>query len=227
MAMPKEKSQPEWSDEKKSFREAFIKARSEFDKVKKTAPGHFGNYADYEAIYSAVEPALSKYGFTIHQPMKLTPNGVALTTKLSHVDGYEEISEMLLPLREELFDIGSSITYLRRYQLVTLLGLPLEDQSPAPAPDPEHKTETSSFTAPGGEFRFKFGKFGGKTFAEADKMGKGGEVAGYVNWLMSQDPVKNKPIQTAFFAWEKSHAASKGHKDFDEPPPPTDFDHHF
>ncbi len=64
----------------------------------------------------------------ITQPM----SGNMLVTKLIHVESKEELtSELPLGNPEKSQDLGSRITYLRRYQIVSMLGLTIEDDTDA------------------------------------------------------------------------------------------------
>lgn len=96
--------------------------------INKTNP-HFKNkYADLGAVREAAIPTLSKHGLVVTQTMGWAGERFALTTRITHAATGECI-ESLLPLPDEgkPQDIGSAITYMRRYGLATLAGLTSEE----------------------------------------------------------------------------------------------------
>lgn len=91
---------------------------------KGTINGREYRYATLDDTMSAIRPALNKYGLMITQIM----DGENLITKLVHPKSNTEISGSLkLGNPASSQDLGSRITYLRRYALNAMLGLVLED----------------------------------------------------------------------------------------------------
>jgi hypothetical protein len=232
----------------RKFRADFILARKDFKPIKKSLEGHYASYADYDIVYSAINDSLLRHGFSIHQPMKTSPNGNILMTKLCHIGGHEEVSEMLLPPSLEMFDIGGAITYFRRYQLVTLLGLPWEEKQAKPTQDvnPEDhprqnntKTQVHTLNKP---FRFTGGQYGpdnGKPGSGTKNKGNPEgltfddisfpDLTGYIDYMKSPAQEKNMKYNEAaihaFNAWLDQKNRERGHKDFDQPPPHDDKDY--
>ena len=88
---------------------------------------HFGNtYATYEDIRAAVDPVLEKHGVYVRQALSDVDGKAALHTSVWN--GEEQIVTGTVPLPGDTAQaIGASITYMRRYALVTALGLLTED----------------------------------------------------------------------------------------------------
>lgn len=98
------------------------------------------SYAPLDELFDATSSALSKHGVSIVQMVGRDPTGSAkdnamgITTMLLHKSG-EHLSEFLpiLGVPRGPQDLGSHITYLRRYALQAMLGLAAEDDDDANA----------------------------------------------------------------------------------------------
>ena len=114
---------------------ALQKAQSEFPslvKSKHVDNGKFGyDYLPLEQMLSLIQPVLHKNGFHLSQLFGYTPTSQTLIkTKLVHIGGHEEVSELplFLPPRDlqkknEAHVWGGSVTYQRRYSIKLILGL--------------------------------------------------------------------------------------------------------
>jgi hypothetical protein len=110
----------------KSFWARLLEAKTEIKAVHKGATNpHFKNrYADLNAIIEEVEPILIKNGLILIQPII---EGVQYTKV---VDAFgEDVIESALPLPAGVNpqQLGSAITYFRRYTLQSLLSLRTTD----------------------------------------------------------------------------------------------------
>jgi hypothetical protein len=110
----------------KSFWARLLEAKTEIKAVHKGAVNpHFKkNYADLNAIIEEVEPILIKNGLILIQPII---EGVQYTKV---VDAFgEDVIESALPLPAGVNpqQLGSAITYFRRYTLQSLLSLRTTD----------------------------------------------------------------------------------------------------
>jgi len=101
-------------------------AKMEIGKVAKNAKNpHFKNtYADINALIEAVEPILLSKGLVLLQPIK--DGRVYTQIHDTESDGFIE-SYLDLPTNGNPQQIGSAITYYRRYTLQGLLSLQAED----------------------------------------------------------------------------------------------------
>jgi hypothetical protein len=122
-------------DPKIQFIKALQKAQKEFPslgKSKHVNQGAFGyDYLPLEQMLSLLQPVLHNNDFHLSQLFGYTPTGETLVkTKLVHIGGHEEVSELplFLPPRDlqkknEAHVWGGSVTYQRRYSIKLILGL--------------------------------------------------------------------------------------------------------
>lgn len=110
----------------KNVAKALLEAKREIGKVAKNAKNpHFKNtYADINALLEAVEPILLDKGLLLIQP--IVENGV-MTIVLHPESGEQFQSRIDLPTSANPQQLGSAITYYRRYTLQALLSLQAED----------------------------------------------------------------------------------------------------
>lgn len=118
--------------------EALAKSQAEFGSVKATSRVTFKNvdfkFAPLSEILGAVRPALNKYGLTLTQQTKHIPfgnaNGLKVVTTLLHESGASYAIESV-PVFYNVNDIknlGAQVTYLRRYEVKTLLGIEADSE---------------------------------------------------------------------------------------------------
>jgi hypothetical protein len=112
---------------------ALIKARSAFKPVLKNKVNpHFKNrYADLDCILEAVELPLAQCGlFITHQT--IISDVFSLKTSLIHAPSEQELVCFYpLPEGAKPQELGSAITYARRYSISSLLGITAEDDDDA------------------------------------------------------------------------------------------------
>jgi hypothetical protein len=119
--------------------EALVTAQEEMIIVEKDAKGRFP-YASLEGILRKVKPILSKNGLHISQTpgfFAINHGGtVNINTTIFHVSGESlELQPFTMPIEERHSNsiqqnIGTSITYARRYQLCGILNLGTDAQDP-------------------------------------------------------------------------------------------------
>lgn len=100
--------------------------KSEIGTLKKNAKNpHFKNsYIDLSGLLDAVEPLMQSNGLLLLQPIK---DGV-VWTEIVDIESAEKLSSNIaLPTGVNPQQLGSAITYYRRYTLQSLLGLSAED----------------------------------------------------------------------------------------------------
>lgn len=111
---------------------ALAAAQGEFPRITKSSEAKLGtysySYASLDVILDKCRPVLSKHGLAIVQLLEGDENGPALRTELRHAAGGVLGSSFPLPtLPQKPQELGSLLTYLRRYALVALLGVAAED----------------------------------------------------------------------------------------------------
>jgi hypothetical protein len=121
------------------LQQALLKAQSEFEvaeKSKKSGSGDKGSrtwkYADWPTLVESSRKALAKNGLCVMQPIMNDDNGATLlSTLLIHKSGEWVESRMSLSLSLPPFakpqDIGSCITYFKRYSYQSIIGLVTDD----------------------------------------------------------------------------------------------------
>ena len=109
---------------------ALARARAECPTIEKTRTAEAGkysyDYADLADIMSAVVPALSRHGLAVTQTTRVRDDGaILLTTRVRHVGGGVEASEWPILFAETATpqQVGSAVTYARRYQYTAILGV--------------------------------------------------------------------------------------------------------
>lgn len=112
---------------------ALAKAQSEMTSANKDSKAHAYKYADLGSVIDAVKPALNKNGISFAQLIEESdPNTVRVTTLLIHSSGQYLGSTGSTGIPEmrgcnDAQRAGAAQSYLKRYQLQALAGLPTED----------------------------------------------------------------------------------------------------
>jgi hypothetical protein len=108
------------------------------------------SYADLASILEAIRKPLAENGLSIIQPIcPADPEHVWLVTRLIHSSGQWIESAYPVDVYERPQEMGSAITYARRYALTALLGIAAEeDDDGAGAQRGERKSQARS-AAPG------------------------------------------------------------------------------
>jgi hypothetical protein len=124
---------PLGSTEQDKLFEALSKAQGEMKPAVKDSVNPFfkSKYADWATIIKASRECLAKNGLSIMQMVVDRENGQKyLYTKLGHSSGQFVASRVkVIPLKPDPQTLGSTITYLKRYSVATLICVadPYED----------------------------------------------------------------------------------------------------
>jgi hypothetical protein len=95
---------------------------------------HFKNrYADLASVRDAISPALTKHGIAVTQTMKVSEGAFMLETTLLHKSGQWIASDYPLPLNAKPQELGSALTYARRYSLSSLVNIAADEDDDAEA----------------------------------------------------------------------------------------------
>ena len=108
--------------------EAIAKARAEMkapkmDKSASMGQGRTYRYASLASVLDSVLPALTKHGVTLLQPCAMGDGVVSVTTRLQLGEQTVETTLSAPLSRGGFHEMGSAITYLRRYGLSSLLAI--------------------------------------------------------------------------------------------------------
>jgi hypothetical protein len=114
------------------------RAKLAIGKVTKNAMSHHSKYADLNAILSTVEPVLLENGLLLIQPIQ----GNSVCTQIVDIDSGAMLESCMdLPQGITPQQMGSAITYYRRYTLQSALSLQAVDDDGQQA-SKEQQTET-------------------------------------------------------------------------------------
>lgn len=112
------------------FEQAFLKFQSSAAPVGKKGknPHYKSSYARYEDVVAHVGPLLHEAGLSFRHTSRFEHGQWFVGTMLIHAET-EETSELFeMPVSiGKMQEMGSAITYAKRYTLMALLGLPSED----------------------------------------------------------------------------------------------------
>src|SRR5271154_2693567 len=109
----------------KTLAEALVQLQAQLPRVAKTADAQYGKYADLTMVSEALRPLLAGCGLAFNGRPTLSPvdRQFVLAYKLIHVSGEAGEGESPLPTSGSPQQIGSAITYARRYALCAVTGL--------------------------------------------------------------------------------------------------------
>ncbi len=96
--------------------------------IRKESKNEFfkNRYADLATILDAIEMEAAKCGLVIHSQL-VTGDTIILTTTLTHKDSEEVIVSSFPVFGQKPQEVGSSVSYARRYNIQSLLNLAAED----------------------------------------------------------------------------------------------------
>lgn len=131
------------------FLEAFVKAQAKISYAAKTKKNEYygSKYATLADVFEAIREPLSKFGIAVIQTWtaRTVEDGVivSVNTKLRHTSGGGEgmTVELFVPTKEIIESkdgekkkgpnflqrIGGAVTYMKRYSLATIAGVPFDD----------------------------------------------------------------------------------------------------
>ena len=133
--------------------DALTAFRSEVGAIHKGATANAGsysyNYVEINALLDAIEEPLKSHGFTITQVLNAIDGKPSLATVLWHEDKDGNTSSLggevtLVHAPNDPQAFGASLTYHRRYAIITILGLRTEDNDAAPKVRPAPSTQQPS-----------------------------------------------------------------------------------
>jgi len=114
------------------MKEKLQKIQKEIGVMKKDTEGYNYKFFDINQLLEKLQPILEKHKVVISQPMVVKEGATRLCTVLYDLESEELIeSAIQLPNDVKPQDMGSAITYYRRYSIVSLLALQAEDDDGA------------------------------------------------------------------------------------------------
>lgn len=117
--------------EKTTLHEALAKAQSEMPLVKKTENNPFfkSKYAGLPSVLEVVLPVLHNNGLYLSQSPVTEGERIGVKTTITHAESGDSLeSSFTMQLsKNDPQGAGSAITYARRYALVSMLGLNVDE----------------------------------------------------------------------------------------------------
>jgi hypothetical protein len=128
---------------------ALAKAQSEMENAPLDAQNpHFrSKYATLAAIRNATMPTLTKNGLVVFQTIDTADGGLCLVTRLAHTSGQWARSVYPLPTTSKPHEMGSALTYARRYSWAAITGIAAEEDDDGNAGQDAAKNGTKSLPA--------------------------------------------------------------------------------
>ena len=117
---------------KKTLAQAMLDFRVNVDSVTKDSDNPFfkSKYASYNAVRETINPTLDMLGICVVESPNILDGVDVLNTKIYMADNPSDMIESnirLLVPKGDMQQLGGAITYARRYSLVSLFGLAVED----------------------------------------------------------------------------------------------------
>lgn len=135
------------SNEIKAISEALFDASKEIKNAAMDSKNpHFKNdYASLESVLDAVKPAMQKFGLFAFQAPSACDGKKVLVTRISHKSGeYYEFETPLVTVKDDMQQLGSAITYARRYALSAAFNLTQQDDDGQGAGQATEKPQTAA-----------------------------------------------------------------------------------
>jgi hypothetical protein len=126
-------------------------AKTKTAQVRSDKGNYSYGYADLADVLAAVRPVLAAHGLALVQQTQTgrVDNGVLLTTTLRHVGGGRVDSEVVIgQSSSNPQQFGGALTYLRRYEVVTLLGIAAEEDMDAQNVKPLPERQVAPVASP-------------------------------------------------------------------------------
>lgn len=122
----------EWTTVSKELYEALSRAQGKVENAKKLSKNpHFkSNYADLATIWDVIREPLTSEGLSVLQlPCEAPAGMVGLRTTVGHKSGQCISEQFFLGLKDSSNpqQVGSALTYMKRYALLGVAGIASED----------------------------------------------------------------------------------------------------
>jgi hypothetical protein len=133
--------------------QALLKVQSKLGALKKdeTNPYFKSKYVTLNAVREAILPVLTEAGIVLLQPIVIRDNKHFVVTTLIHAESGESISgetEVISKSYTDAQQVGSGISYARRYGLMSLLCLSAEDDDGNSASGKQEELKPSQQSQP-------------------------------------------------------------------------------
>jgi len=196
------------STEIKDLATALVKAQSEMKGAVKDSSNPFfkSSYADLQSVWDACREPLIKNGLAVIQRTTLVHDTqMCLETILLHNSGQYITSLYLLkPTKDDPQDMGSAISYARRYSLAAMVGVYQKDDDGNAASEKTHHEDQGHQPMPVasaplpinnivslGNRVFEIGKFKGSKYKDI-AFGRKEEAFDYYAWAQNEVRIRGQ-----------------------------------
>ena len=115
----------------------------------KTGGSYTYKYTDLGSVLGYVRPVLAKHDLAVMQPVTSENRAVSVQTIILHKSGQcREFPPLVMPAGGTPQEVGSAITYARRYSLLAALGLATEDDDGKAATEAVQRADDVPDTPP-------------------------------------------------------------------------------
>ncbi len=183
---------------------ALAKAQTDFGDIKKDSTADVGSYsysyATLPAVIEATRKALADNQLFVTQPIVPMMGGWAVETKIAHSSG--QFQRSWIPINTKLTpqQLGSAITYYRRYQLAAILGIAADEDDDGQAAQSAYKQPQKNSHPP---------RQTGQTFAGPPAQRQNGQRQPYApknsKWQISESQRKRLYAISQANRWEEEH----------------------
>lgn len=143
--------QENMSKENAKLYKALAKAQGEIENAKfnKVNPHFKSKYTDLGGLRDAYQKCLSKNGLCLTQLFEDRQIGMLLVTRLAHESGEFIDSKFLIPVNanDTMQQIGSKITYARRFSIGSITGIGTEEDDDANLASSSKNKDMAKLTA--------------------------------------------------------------------------------
>lgn len=117
-------------DTSPSLYEALAAAQAAIGKLGKSKQGARSKYAPLDVVIDAIRPALLAQRLVVLQPTRVDQDTLYVDTRIVHAPTGESVSSTYPagPITQPHQQLGSGVTYARRYSLMALVGVAPEDE---------------------------------------------------------------------------------------------------
>ena len=135
----------ETNESRKAYNQAIAKFRAECPAIKKTKKAHNSKYAGLSETIEQIKPHLEACGLSHSWHTDQSSGAIAVTCKITHALGHSDATTLTAEpdksgSKNSIQSIGSTVTYLQRYTLGSILGLASTDDFDNDGNTPDSET---------------------------------------------------------------------------------------
>lgn len=136
----------------KELSKALAIFRKEIHTIKKgtTNPFFKSKYADLPTILEGIKDPLQKAGLSLFHKAENSEDGYSLVSTLSEIESWESVTSSFPLFWSKAQEVGSSVTYARRYNILALLDIPTSEDDDGNNANTAERTKKQTVDTPTG-----------------------------------------------------------------------------